>query len=519
MLWRHFAVFFLALAFLPSCKNQSAPAENAAAEQPISITKWTKRTELFVEFNPLVVAKETPFAAHLTDLDTFKPVSEGPLRVSFTPAQGKEIVVEAKAPTVAGIYRPVAKIDQPGSYRLAFHRYRPGSTEIYDTIDAGVVKVLEKPEPAQQSEEKGRAKAITFLKEQQWRMDFATGAAGERELSLLLKMSAEVKPAAAGQVQIIAPVAGTIMMAEKGVPAPGQKVRQGEVLAVIQPLPNKNQAELQAEVRTAQTEVEVAEKEFERVQELYKDKIVARRRLEQSERDVAVQKARLEAARSQLGLLEPNQSVSGKTLPAQPVRFSLRSPISGTVVSANVTPGALVEAGQNVVLVIDMDRVWIEGRLFELDLPKVRKFERASFSAPALSEPLVLLQPKTRLVSIGNVVDPATRSIPFILEARNDEGRLKIGLYGDLAVHTGEKIRGVAIPLSAIVDDKGVPVAFVQSEGESFERRELELGIRSDGYAEVKSGLKSGERIVTKGAYRVHLASMSSELPAHGHAH
>jgi multidrug efflux pump subunit AcrA (membrane-fusion protein) len=184
-----------------------------------------------------------------------------------------------------------------------------------------------------------------------------------------------------------------------------------------------------------------------------------------------------------------------------------------------MTPGALAEAGQNLLSVIDMDRVWIEGRLFELDIPKVRKFERASFTAAALSEPFVLVQPKARLVNIGSVIDPSTRSVPLILEARNDEDRLRIGLYGDLAIATGERIRGLAIPLSAIVDDKGVPVAFVQAAGESFQRRELELGTRSDGYAEVKSGLSAGERIVTRGAYRVHLASLSSALPAHGHSH
>jgi multidrug efflux pump subunit AcrA (membrane-fusion protein) len=184
-----------------------------------------------------------------------------------------------------------------------------------------------------------------------------------------------------------------------------------------------------------------------------------------------------------------------------------------------MTPGALVEAGQNLLSVIDMDRVWIEGRLFELDIAKVGKFDRAFFTAAALSEPLILVQPKVRLVNIGNVIDPATRSVPLILEARNDEGRLRIGLHGDLAIATGEKIRGLAIPLSAIVDDKGISVAFVQAEGETFERRELELGIRSEGYAEVKSGLKAGERVVNKGAYRVHLASLSSALPAHGHAH
>jgi multidrug efflux pump subunit AcrA (membrane-fusion protein) len=84
---------------------------------------------------------------------------------------------------------------------------------------------------------------------------------------------------------------------------------------------------------------------------------------------------------------------------------------------------------------------------------------------------------------------------------------------------TGERSRGLAIPLDAIVDDKGIAVAFVQAEGETFERRELELGIKSDGYAEVKSGLKAGDRVVTKGAYRVHLGSLSTTLPAHGHAH
>jgi multidrug efflux pump subunit AcrA (membrane-fusion protein) len=59
----------------------------------------------------------------------------------------------------------------------------------------------------------------------------------------------------------------------------------------------------------------------------------------------------------------------------------------------------------------------------------------------------------------------------------------------------------------------------VQTGGESFERRELELGTRTEGFAQIKSGLKPGERIVTKGAYRVHLGSLSSQLPAHGHAH
>ena len=512
---RFYAWGMLVLSVLAGCTHQQSPAENASADETISITKWTDKTELFVEFSPLLVGKETPFAAHLTDLKTFKPVADGTLRLALTRSQGREAAAVVKAPTVAGIYRPMVKVDEPGSYRLVFHRYRPGTEEIYDSIDAGEVEVLEKRQADQPKAEKPQVKGITFLKEQQWRMDFTTDAVGEKELSMLLKMSAEVKPAAAGQVQIVAPVAGRVMIAARGVPVPGQKVKQGEDLAVILPRPSSNRVELNAELRTVNSALEAAEKELARVEELHKDKIVPRKRLEQSQTEVAVQKARLDAARSQLSLLDG----SAKFASGSPGQFSLRSPISGTIVTASLTPGAQVEAGQNILSVIDLDRLWIEGRLFEHDIPKVRKFERGHFTAAALSEPFILVQPKARLVNIGSVVDPATRSIPFILETRNEEGRLKIGFYGDLAIQTGEKIRGLAIPVGAIVDDKGLSVAFVQAEGESFERRELELGIRTEGYAQVKSGLKAGERIVTKGAYRVHLASLSSELPAHGHGH
>lgn len=513
MLWRTTALLVSSLALVFACKNASTPPAAEVEQEAVRITKWTERSELFVEFPPLMTGKETAFAAHLTDLKTFKAVDAGVLKVTLT-GQGREVAAVAEAPTVPGIYRPVLKVDQPGNYRLAFQRYRPGSKEVYDTIDAGEVKVVEKPAAEQPAQEAAQAKSITFLKEQQWRMDFATEPVREQELAALLKMSAEVKPAAAGQAQIAVPFAGRILIAGSGAPTLGRRVKQGEELAVILPLPNKSRAELDGEHRTAKSELEAAEKELERVEELHKDKIVPRRRLEQSQRDVAVQKARLDAARAQLGTLDP--AATGKTAGE---RFSLRSPIAGTIVAANITPGALVDAGQNLFTIIDLDRLWIEGRLFEVDIPKLRKFERAFFSSPALTEPLVLTQPKVRLVHIGSVIDAATRSVPVILEARNDGGHLKIGLFGDLTVPTGERVRGLAVPLGAIVDDKGVAVSFVQVEGESFERRELELGIKSGGYAEVKSGLKSGERVVSRGAYRVHLGSVSSQLPAHGHAH
>ena len=76
-----------------------------------------------------------------------------------------------------------------------------------------------------------------------------------------------------------------------------------------------------------------------------------------------------------------------------------------------------------------------------------------------------------------------------------------------------------AVPAAAIVDDAGRPIVFVQREGETFERRAVTVTARSGDLVQVTAGLKPGERVVTKGAYLVRLASLSTTVPAHGHVH
>jgi membrane fusion protein, heavy metal efflux system len=62
-------------------------------------------------------------------------------------------------------------------------------------------------------------------------------------------------------------------------------------------------------------------------------------------------------------------------------------------------------------------------------------------------------------------------------------------------------------------------IAFVQVAGETFETRDLTLGIRDGEFVQVLSEVAEGERVVTKGAYAIRLASVSATIPAHGHAH
>ena len=75
------------------------------------------------------------------------------------------------------------------------------------------------------------------------------------------------------------------------------------------------------------------------------------------------------------------------------------------------------------------------------------------------------------------------------------------------------------MPRSAIIDDGGQPVVYVQTGGESFARRPVRLGMRGVDYIAVDAGLKAGERVVHRGAYRLRLAAADPAETGHGHAH
>jgi len=124
-----------------------------------------------------------------------------------------------------------------------------------------------------------------------------------------------------------------------------------------------------------------------------------------------------------------------------------------------------------------------------------------------------------RLVSVANFVDPETRTVKVIYELANQRRRLAVGQAVTLGLFGQSTQEGPAIPESAIVDDGGRPVVYVQTGGESFERRPVTLGGREGERVLVTSGVTPGERVVTEGAYLVRLASMSTQAPAHGHVH
>ena len=77
----------------------------------------------------------------------------------------------------------------------------------------------------------------------------------------------------------------------------------------------------------------------------------------------------------------------------------------------------------------------------------------------------------------------------------------------------------LVVPVSAVMEEQGSYYVYVQTGGESFQKRELRLGASNGLLVQVLSGIREGERVVVRGAYQIKLSVASATMPAHGHEH
>ena len=138
-----------------------------------------------------------------------------------------------------------------------------------------------------------------------------------------------------------------------------------------------------------------------------------------------------------------------------------------------------------------------------------------------MTETILPDQVNSRLIAIGNVIDPATKTLPVIFEVDNPNHSLKVGMHADVFIETGEKAESVVISSTAVLHESGKKVAFVQTGGETFEKRFITTGITTsledEEVVQILEGIEAGERVVTQGAYAIKLAAASGEIPTHAH--
>jgi RND family efflux transporter MFP subunit len=344
---------------------------------------------------------------------------------------------------------------------------------------------------------------ISFLKEQQWEIPFAVAVAETRDIRPSIDVAGRIDAPPDRIARVSAPVSGIV--AVDGAATVGDRVSAGQSLAVLEPTAGESS------YSSLRAEVDRLTREVERSERLFAAGAIPERRLIEARHELEVARARLTGVggASDTGA---GQAPGG----ADSYRFRLRSPIAGVVVERQLFPGQRVEAGDPAFTVLDGGALWLN-----LHVPAAHAAAASSATGAAFT---VEGGPRTYatsgVVSVGSVLDPATRTMPVVLRVENPTGGIKVGMLADARLFLGEPESGVAVPNEAIREEDGLHVVYVEVGGESFERRVLDRGPGDGQWTVIRSGVAAGERVVTDGAYQVRLASLGEVEPAdHGHPH
>lgn len=457
----------------------------------VAVTLWTETMELFMEYPEMVARRPGRFIIHLTVLDGFQPVRDGGITLAFTAPGGARVAHTADALLREGIFAPEVSLEQPGIYAVDLTYEGPAATSTFRIprlrVHASTATV--------HAHDDGADDGIVLLKEQQWKVPFATEFAVEREMKRSVWAIGQVLPAPAAYVEISAPIDGIVQVVDDGdLALPGAHVSRGDVVARIAP-------SLQGDGWTAsRLALAQAERNYERAQRLRQQDAISAREFEETENAYLARKA-------------GHERLAGG---GDSAVLSLKAPIDGQIVDWQIRPGRRLRAGDPLMAIVDAAVVWLRVNVYESDFRGLGTpvGVRIGSGDGAWVVPSAAL----RVLTTGGALDPVTRTVPILLEIANTEGRLTIDESTPVELHAGDGRLATAVPRSAVYEDEGLDVVFVQTGGESFAKRVVRLGPVHAHWVSILSGVEPGERVVVRGGYHVKLAATTAEI-GHGHAH
>ncbi len=242
----------------------------------------------------------------------------------------------------------------------------------------------------------------------------------------------------------------------------------------------------------AKQEMQLADKNFKRQQDLFnngvgiqKDKEEAEVHLELSKRDFQNAIASLKVYK-----VDPESLVLGQPL-------IVRSPIAGEIVSNDIVIGQyLREDTDPIVAVAELSRVWVVAQIKEKDISSIHKSEEIEVTLSALSNKKFT----GKIYHISQMLDEETRSVQAYIECDNADHFLKPGMYASVKFIEVPKLK-IVIPATSVfqVDEKSF--VFVKTERDRFAKRKVEITGVKNNQVILHSGLEIGDMIVTVGGY------------------
>lgn len=277
----------------------------------------------------------------------------------------------------------------------------------------------------------------------------------------------------------------------------GQVVNKGDTLALI------NSSELsgsQLAYLKARSEKELHRRNMERAKTLYDSDVISAAELQRRESEYEIASAETRAAQDQLRVLGVSPAAIerlGSTGMIDSLA-SVMATIQGVVVERKVASGQVVQPSDVLFTVADLSRVWAVAQVPEQQVSQVKVGQSVSIEVPALQHEKLV----GKLIFVGQIVNPESRTVLVRTELDNKHGRLKPSMLASMLIESTPVYR-LVVPITAVVRQDDADHVFVEEKDKSFRLTPVKLAPEQNGQRVVLEGIKPGARIVSEGAFHL----------------
>ena len=317
------------------------------------------------------------------------------------------------------------------------------------------------------------------------------------KLTRTLRLTGAVAYNAFSTTPVITQVGGPVA---KILVVPGDRVKRGQPLLEVS---SPDYSLLLAAYLKARDVFRVANKNYERAQDLFAHHAIADRDLLQAESDRIQAQADLSAAEEGmkiLGIPKP-EDLEKSPISAQ---IPLLAPIGGEVVERLVSPGQVMQAGTTQAFTIsDMSTVWVMANIYQGDLAYVKDGDQATITTDSYPDKF-----SGKISFISPALDPNTRTLQARIVVDNPGGKLKKDMYCVATVTAGTISNAIAVPDSSILrDDENQPFVYVATSSNQFGRRQVDIGQSENGQTQILKGLSPGDKVAANGSLFLQFAN------------
>lgn len=337
---------------------------------------------------------------------------------------------------------------------------------------------------------------IIFPKAQAAKTTFEVREIQPASFNQVVKTTGQVLAAPGDEAVIVATSNGVVSFSSNKL-TEGTKVQKGQSLFQIS---SKDIAEGDYYTKVKAT-YEAAKASYDRAEALVKDKIISQKEFEST-------KLEFENAKTAYNAVSNNKTAKG---------VSVNAPINGHMKNILVKEGEYITVGQPLATVSQNQRLVLRAEVSQRYYNAMQSVKSANFKTPYDNKVYSLEDLNGRLLSFGKTSNENSFFIPVSFEFDN-KGEVIPGSFVEVYLISAPIENTLSIPVSALTNEMGIHYVYVQIDEEGYRKQEVALGANNGKEVQIIKGLHPGDRVVTKGAYQVKMASASGAIP-HGHSH